>query len=202
MWAGLTARLPGELIILEPLEARHQPGLYAAARHSEIWTWLAPIGGSEDYFGRWFSASLAESAAGRESVFATIDRASGEPIGSTRYLNLREVHKGLEIGWTWLAPSYWGAGANVEAKLLMLGHAFDQLGCMRVEFKTDARNERSRAALAALPAEFEGVLRKHMLMPGVGVRDSAYYSVIDADWPAVRANLQRRLARVRARTRA
>jgi N-acetyltransferase len=198
MWANLTPRLEGELIVLEPLEARHQAGLYAAARHSEIWAWLAPIGESEEYFAQWFEASLAESAAGREGVFATIDRASGGPIGSTRYLNLREAHKGLEIGWTWLAPSAWGTGTNVEAKLLMLSHAFDELECMRVEFKTDARNERSRAALAALPAQFEGVFRKHMSMPGVGVRDSAYYSIVDSEWPSVRANLQRRLARARA----
>ena len=88
----------------------------------------------------------------------------------------------------------WRTGANVEAKLLMLGHAFERLGCMRVELKTDARNERSRAAIAALPARFEGVFRKHMLMPGVGVRDSAYYSVIDEDWPVVPVNLERRLA--------
>ncbi|HTR73443.1 MAG TPA: GNAT family N-acetyltransferase [Solirubrobacteraceae bacterium] len=195
MWANLIERLEGEFVVLEPLQARHEAGLFAAAQHPEIWTWLAPVGENPEYFGQWFAASLAESAAGREGVFATIDRVSGEPIGSTRYLNLREAHKGLEIGWTWLAPSYWGTGANVEAKLLMLGHAFDRLACMRVEFKTDARNERSRAALAALPAQFEGVFRKHMLMPGVGVRDSAYYSVIDTEWPSVKANLQRRLAR-------
>jgi RimJ/RimL family protein N-acetyltransferase len=194
MWDELTTRLEGEIVVLEPLAARHEDGLFAAAQHPEIWTWLAPVGESREYFSAWFAASLAESAAGREGVFATIDRASGQPIGSTRYLNLREAHRGLEIGWTWRT------GANVEAKLLMLGHAFERLECMRVELKTDARNERSRAAMAALPAQFEGVFRKHMLMPGVGVRDSAYYSVIDDDWPQVRANLARRLAAARART--
>jgi N-acetyltransferase len=199
MWDELTTRLEGRLVLLEPLEARHEQGLFAAAQHPEIWSWLAPIGESAEYFARWMSASLAESAAGREGAFATVDRASGEPIGSTRYLNLREAHKGLEIGWTWLTPSMWGTGANIEAKLLMLEHAFERLRCMRVEFKTDARNERSRAALAALAAQFEGILRKHMLMPGVGIRDSAYYSVIDSEWPTVRANLQRRLELVRAR---
>jgi RimJ/RimL family protein N-acetyltransferase len=200
MWDELTTRLEGEIVVLEPLAARHEDGLFAAAQHPEIWTWLAPVGESREYFSTWFAASLAESEAGREGVFATIDRASGQPIGSTRYLNLREAHRGLEIGWTWLTPSTWRTGANVEAKLLMLGHAFERLECMRVELKTDARNERSRAAMAALPAQFEGVFRKHMLMPGVGVRDSAYYSVIDDDWPQVRANLARRLAAARART--
>ena len=99
----------------------------------------------------------------------------------------------LEIGWTWLAPAYWQTGANVEAKLLMLEHAFEDLGCLRVEFKTDASNERSRAALAALPAQFEGVFRKHMLVRGGERRDSAYYSIIDDEWPEVRENLERRL---------
>lgn len=101
-----------------------------------------------------------------------------------------------EIGWTWLNPKAWRAGINVEAKLLMFGYAFETLDCVRVELKTDARNERSRAAMAALPAQFEGILRKHMIVPDVGVRDSAYYSVIDEEWPAVRANLERRLGRV------
>lgn len=194
MWDELTARLEGRIVVLEPLEAGHEEGLFAAAQHPEIWTWLAPVGESREFFSAWFVASLAESEAGREGVFATVDRASGEPIGSTRYLNVREAHRGVEIGWTWLAPPMWRTGANVEAKLLMLEHAFQTLGCMRVEFKTDARNERSRAALAALPARYEGSLRKHMLMPGIGVRDSAYYSIIDEEWPEVRANLERRLA--------
>jgi RimJ/RimL family protein N-acetyltransferase len=200
MWDQLTTRLLGQIVVLEPLAARHEEGLFAASQHSEIWTWLAPIGDNREYFSAWFAASLADTEAGKEGVFATIDRASGEPIGSTRYMNLREVHRGLEIGWTWLTPAMWRTGANVEAKLLMLGHAFERLGCMRVELKTDARNERSRAAMAALPAQFEGVARKHMLMPGIGVRDSAYYSVTDEEWPEVRANLERRLA-VAARMR-
>lgn len=199
-WDGLMERLEGEVVVLEPLAARHEQELFEAAQHPAIWTWLAPIGKSRKDFSAWLRASLAEAEAGREGVFATVDRASGAAVGSTRYMNLRESHRGLEIGWTWLTPAMWGTGANIEAKLLMLAHAFERLRCMRVEFKTDARNERSRAALAALPAQFEGIFRKHMLMPGVGVRDSAYYSVIDTDWPAVRANLERRLASARSRS--
>jgi RimJ/RimL family protein N-acetyltransferase len=199
MWDELTTRLEGQLVVLEPLQAYHEDDLFAAAQDPEIWKWLAPIAESREYFSSWFAMSLADSQAGREGVFATVSRASGKPIGSTRYLNLREAHRGLEIGWTWLSPSAWRTGANIEAKLLMFGHAFEDLGCMRVELKTDARNERSRAAMAALPAQFEGIFRKHMLMPGIGVRDSAYYSVIDEDWPEVRANLERRLAAARAR---
>jgi RimJ/RimL family protein N-acetyltransferase len=100
----------------------------------------------------------------------------------------------LEIGNTWVVPSAWGTGANVGAKLLLMQHAFEDEGYLRVEFKTDADNDRSRAALAALPAEFEGVFRKHMLVRGGERRDSAWYAVIDDDWPAVKANLERRLA--------
>jgi RimJ/RimL family protein N-acetyltransferase len=129
-----------------------------------------------------------------------VDVGTGEPIGSTRYLALRPEHKGLEIGWTWLAPAYWRTGANVEAKLLMLEHAFEDLGCLRVEFKTDARNEISRGALAALPAQFEGIFRKHMLVRGGERRDSAYYSIIDDEWPEVRDNLGRRLDAIRKET--
>lgn len=104
---------------------------------------------------------------------------------------LRPEHRSLEVGWTWLARAVWETGVNVEAKLLMLEHAFERMGCQRVEFKTDARNARSRAALAALPAAFEGILRRHMVMP-YGVRDSAYYSVIADEWPEVRAQLEHR----------
>ncbi len=106
---------------------------------------------------------------------------------------LRPEHRGLEIGWTWLSSSAWGTSANVEAKLLLLEHAFERLGCQRVEFKTDARNERSRAALSALPARFEGIFRKHMLVRDGERRDSAYYSIVDDEWPEVGANLRRRL---------
>ena len=127
--------------------------------------------------------------------FVTVEAGSGGVLGSTRFATLRPEHRSLEIGWTWLNPSAWGTGANVEAKLLMLARAFEELGCLRVEFKTDADNERSRAALAALPAQFEGVHRKHMIVRDGERRDSAWYSVLDDEWPAVRANLLRRLGR-------
>jgi RimJ/RimL family protein N-acetyltransferase len=199
MWDGLTRRLEGEIVVLEPLEARHEEALWRASQHPEIWTWTTPVGRSREFFDQWFQASLAETKRGSECVLATIDHASGEVIGSTRFHTLRPEHRGLEIGATWLMPAAWRTGTNTEAKLLMLEHAFERLGCMRVEFKTDARNERSRAALAALPAQFEGIFRKHMLTANVGVRDSAYYSVTDEDWPDVRARLERRLAAAKAR---
>jgi RimJ/RimL family protein N-acetyltransferase len=193
---NLARRLEGELVVLEPLRPDHADGLWEAAQAPEIWPWLAHIGSSREYFDEWMRISLEASAEGREGVFATRDRGSGELVGSSRYLNVRPADRVVEVGWTWLNPKAWRTGINVEAKLLMFGHAFETLDCVRVELKTDARNERSRAAMAALPAQFEGVLRKHMIVPDVGVRDSAYYSVIDEEWPTVRANLERRLGRV------
>lgn len=195
VWEDLASVLEGEVVRLEPLARRHEKGLFEAARDERIWRWL-PQGapGELEEFRGWMEEALARSEAGLDAAFATVDARSGEPIGSTRYLAPRPEHRGLEIGWTWLAPAAWGTGANVEAKLLMLEHAFEHLGCMRVEFKTDARNDRSRGAMEALPARFEGTFRKHMLVRGDVVRDSAYYSIIDDEWPEVRANLERRLA--------
>jgi N-acetyltransferase len=198
---NLAIPLKGSIVSLEPLSEQHSEELWRAAQAPEIWAWLAHIGSSRDYFEEWMRVSLAAAKSGTAAPFATRDRRSGELVGSTRYLNLRSADRVVEIGWTWLNPAAWGTGANLEAKLLMLEHAFDTLGCVRVEFKTDSRNARSRAAIAALGAQFEGILRKHMIVPEVGVRDSAYYSVIDEEWPAVRTNLRRRLARVTEKPR-
>ncbi len=192
---NLAIPLEGSLAALEPLEEKHADDLWRAAQAPEIWSWLADVGSNREYFDRWFELSLAAHREGREGVFATRDRRGGEIVGSSRYLNVRPADRALEIGWTWLNPSAWRTGINVEVKLLMLAHAFDDLDCVRVELKTDARNERSRTAMAALPAQFEGVMRNHMIVPDVGQRDSAYYSVIDSEWPAVRANLAHRLTR-------
>ena len=191
---NLTTRLEGSIVTLEPLRPEHAEELWEAAQAPEIWTWLANLN-ERERFDLWHEASLEAAAAGREGPFTTRDAESGAVIGSSRYLNVRPADRVVEIGWTWLNPRAWRSGANVEAKLLMMGHAFETLDCVRVEFKTDARNERSRAALAALPARFEGVLRNHMIVPDVGQRDSAYFSVIAGEWPAVRANLERRLGR-------
>jgi N-acetyltransferase len=193
---NLATRLEGELVVLEPLRESHAEDLWRAAQAPEIWAWLANIGGDRERFEEWMRTSLQACAEGREGVFAVRER-RGDTIvvGSSRFMAVRPADRVVEVGWTWFNPSVWRSGVNIETKLLLLGHAFDTLGCLRVELKTDARNERSRAAMAALPAQFEGVLRKHMIVPDVGVRDSAYYSVLDEEWPEVRANLRRRLAR-------
>lgn len=189
---NLTQRLEGSIVVLEPLGEEHVEELWEAAQAPEAWAWLAHLN-EREMFERWIELTLAAAHDGSEGPFATRSVRSGKIVGSSRYLNVRPADGVVEIGWTWLNPSAWRSGANVEAKLLMMRHAFEQLGCVRVEFKTDARNERSRAALAALPAQFEGVMRNHMVVPDVGLRDSAYFSVIDSEWPAVRTNLERRL---------
>ena len=190
----LTARLEGSIVVLEPLGEQHAEELWEAAQAPEIWDWLVNLNASRELFDYWLEASMESAREGSEGPFATRLRSSGEVVGSSRYLNVRPPDRVVEIGWTWLNPRAWRTGANVEAKLLMLTHAFETLDCVRVEFKTDARNERSRAALAEIPAQFEGVLRSHMIVPDVGRRDSAYVSVIVSEWPAVRDNLRRRLA--------
>jgi N-acetyltransferase len=195
VWEGLPARLEGRIVALEPLDPAHERGLYAAALESDWALMSQNAAASEEAFAAWFAAALAEAAAGESVPFATVSAETGEAIGSTRYLALRPEHRVLEIGWTWLRRSVWNTGANVEAKMLMLEHAFERHGCLRVEFKTDARNERSRRALAALPAQFEGIFRKHMLVRDGERRDSAWYAIVDEDWPSVKANLERRLGR-------
>jgi N-acetyltransferase len=187
-------RLEGRLVTLEPLAEEHREALWTAAQDEEVWRWMiVSAGGDRRLFDEWVSTALRRSAAGEEPAFAVVSRASGAPMGSTRFLTLRPEHRGLEIGHTWLGRAAWSTGANAEAKLLLLEHAFERARCLRVEFKTDARNERARRALEALPARFEGIFRKHMLVRGGELRDSAYYAITDDEWPEVRANLRRRL---------
>jgi RimJ/RimL family protein N-acetyltransferase len=180
----LGERLEGRIIVLEPLGPEHVEGLRAAADDERIWTWMV----TRDVEA-WIANAMSEK--GRQPFSILQD---GVVVGSSSYMSLAPEHLRLEIGNTWMNPSTWSTGANVEAKYLLLRHAFEVLGCRRVEFKTDALNERARGALAALPSEFEGIHRKHMLVRGGERRDSAWYAVIDDDWPAVRRSLEDRLA--------
>jgi len=171
----------------------HDEGLWLASRDPQTWRWLnisQPQSRAE--WSAYVEQALAASAAGVEIPLATV--CCKEVVGSTRFLALRPEHRSVEIGWTWLHPSAWRTGANVEAKLLQLRHAFEVWDCRRVELKTDALNERSRRALEALGATFEGIHRKHMLVRDGENRDSAWYSVTDDEWPTVRAHLEARLA--------
>jgi N-acetyltransferase len=193
-FTDLNPVLHGRLVVLEPLRAEHEEPLGRAAADERVWRYMRVIASEPEAFHRWFGEAMTAAAGGTEAPFCIVRRADGAVVGSSRYLSLRPDDRVLEIGHSWIAPNAWGSGANTEAKLLLLGHAFEQLGCLRVEFKTDASNARSRAALAALPAQFEGVFRKHMLVRDGRRRDSAWYSVIDDDWPAVRAALKARVA--------
>jgi RimJ/RimL family protein N-acetyltransferase len=168
----------GRIVRVEPIEERHREGLREAAeREPQIhrFTNLYSFG-----FDRWFDAALAS-----EGEVPFVVHVGGRPVGSTRYLNIEPFHRRAEIGWTWLERGQWGTGANIETKFLLLEHAFDRAGLMRVEFKTDARNLRVRGALLGIGASFDGIFRKHMVLPD-SIRDSAWYSIVDDDWPAVK----------------
>ncbi len=190
----MTSTLEGEIVRLEPLAPAHGDALWEASRDSRLWRWLSveqPQTRAE--WQAWLDAALRLSAEGMQRAFAIVIRSTERSAGSTRFLSLRPEHRSVEIGWTWLTPSVWGSGVNTEVKLLQLQHAFEVLGCRRVEFKTDALNRRARAALSSLPAHFEGIHRKHMLVRGGENRDSAWYSIVDDDWPSVRDALRARL---------
>ncbi|HET9093957.1 MAG TPA: GNAT family protein [Solirubrobacteraceae bacterium] len=198
MW-HLQPVLEGQLVRLEPLAPHHRDALREAARPPEIWEhWSFAPGASDAAFDDWFAGCLAAAAAGGDAHFATVLRASGEPVGSTSFCTVREEDRGIEIGWTWLTPSVWGTGVNTEAKFLQLQYAFETLGCIRVDWDTYAQNARSRAALARLGATFEGIWRNHSIRAADGSKvSSAFYSVIDDEWPTVRAKLIDRIARAR-----
>jgi len=187
--------LEGRIVRLEPLSLAHVPGLAEVGLDPAIWRLTIARPTSEAELRTWAGTALRAREAGTEMPFATVEAATGRPIGSSRYMNIVLEHRRLEIGWTWLGPPWQRTGANREAKLLMLTHAFEVLGCRRVEFKTDSTNEASRTALLGIGATFEGIFRKHMVMPGDGVRHSAWYSVVDDEWPAVKARLEESLRR-------
>ena len=186
----LHVTLEGTRVRLEPLEPRHEEPLWeAACGDDRIFRWFPVVANkSRETFHAWFENV-------RELWLPFAQVVGGVPLGSTSYGNVREHDRVLEIGNTWLAPQAWNTGANAEAKYLLMEHAFEHEGFHRVEFKTDEQNERARAALAALPSQFEGVFRKHMVVRGGQRRDSAWYAVIDDDWPEVKATLRERLAR-------
>lgn len=191
------AVLEGEHVRLEPMSHDHLAGLIEAGRDPRIWTWMPTDGSTPAGMRALVDAAIAARDALVQVPFVTIERTGGRVVGSSRYLAVAPDDLRLEIGWTWLDPAFQRTAVNTEAKLLMLGRAFDHLGCRRVELKTDALNEPSRTAILGIGATFEGIFRKHMVMPRGRARDSAYYSIVDDEWPAVRARLEARLERHR-----
>jgi len=181
------APFQGRIVRVEPIEERHREGLRdAAEREPQIhrFTNMYSLG-----FDRWFDLALSA-----EAEIPFVVHVGGRPVGSTRYLNIEPFHRRAEIGWTWLERAQWGTGANIETKYLLLENAFERAGLMRVEFKTDARNLRVRGALLGIGATFDGIFRKHMVLPD-SIRDSAWYSIVDDDWPRVREMLLAKIER-------
>jgi RimJ/RimL family protein N-acetyltransferase len=187
--------LEGRHVRLEPLTRDHHPALCAVGLDPEIWRWYpAPIL-TPAAMASAIELALAEQAAGTSLPFATVERSSGRVVGATRYLNIVPPHRRLEIGWTWIAPPWQRTAINTEAKSLMLRHAFEVLGCLRVEFKTDSLNARSRAAILRIGATEEGTFRNHVLCADGRRRHSVYYSIIEEEWPKVKAGLEAKLVR-------
>ena len=187
--------LEGSRVRLEPLAEHHLEALGQVAIDDAIWRWITALPMDEAGLRVWFDQAQANARAGTEVPFATIDAASGQAIGSTRFMSIAPEHRRLEIGWTWVGTTYQRTGANRAAKFVQLTHVFETLDAERVEFKTHARNEASRNALVGIGARFEGVLRHHTIMPDGSNRDSAFYSVLAVEWPAVKARLEAMLAR-------
>ncbi len=189
--------LEGQHARLEPLTHAHRGDLLTVAFDPEIWQFTTARVTTPADLERYVETALAWQREGHALPFATIDRASGRAIGSTRFAAIDVANRRAEIGWTWLGKAYQRTALNTEAKLLMLTHAFEHMGCIRVELKTDVLNVRSRAAIQRLGAKEEGIFRHHMIMPEGRLRDTVYYSLLSEEWPAAKAGLVEKLARPR-----
>ena len=186
--------LAGRHVRLEPLADRHAADLMDVALDEELWRWTATQVRSREDLDAYIATALQWQRDGTALPFATVDRASGRAIGSTRLANADHASRRVEIGWTWLGRAYQRTALNTEAKLLMLAHAFGPLDCIRVELKTDALNVRSRAAIRRLGATEEGTLRHHMITSTGRLRDTVYFSILRSEWPAVHDGLAAKLA--------
>lgn len=186
--------LAGRHVRLEPLCLEHADGLHSA-HAPEIWEFLScPPPKSTAEMRDWIAGALAKAAEGVELPFALCAPGDGCLIGSTRYLDIQRPHRGLEIGWTWIGPAWQRSSINTEAKLLLLTHAFETLGAIRVQLKTDARNTRSQRAIVRLGATYEGTLRRHRILCDGVIRDTVMYSIIADEWPRIKARLEKLLA--------
>jgi N-acetyltransferase len=186
--------LRGSIVRLDVMTAGHIDALSRVGLEPEIWRWTQASIDTPDDMRAYALQALDELHRGVSLPFVIITQGSGEVVGSTRYGNIDPPNRRLEIGWTWITPAYQRTAVNTEAKLLLLTHAFERLGAHRVELKTDALNEKSRKAILRLGAVEEGIFRKHIVTASGRVRDTVYYSIIDTEWPAVKARLESRLA--------
>src|SRR5579872_30788 len=188
--------LEGRTVRLEPIHREHWKPLWEVAKDSvdDIFRWIPyPMRTTQD-FERWADKALLEQQRGESLVFVTVERKTGQAIGSTRFMNIDRVNKRVEIGSTWIAPAWQRTAVNTEAKYLMARHAFEVWGCIRVELKTDALNQRSRNAILRIGAKEEGTLRRHVVTSTGRVRDTVYFSILDYEWPEVKARLEAKIA--------
>jgi RimJ/RimL family protein N-acetyltransferase len=189
--------LTGAHVRLEPMTEAHVPGLARiGVNDDDIWRFM-PYGymRAEDDVRKWVEGVLSHAAEGTDVPFAVIHLESGRVAGATRYMEIRTEHNGLEIGGTWYGAEFRRTPVNTESKYLLLRHAFETLGCIRVQLKTDSRNERSQRAIERIGAQREGLLRNHMILPDGYYRHSVYYSVLDSEWPQVKKKLEEMMER-------
>ncbi len=191
-WKPVT--LEGRHVRLEPLSRRHKSQLAMVALDPELWRFTPTQIHSPDDLDAYIETARSWQKAGTAIPFATIDRSTGRAIGSTRFGNIDPQNRRTEIGWTWLGRDFQRRAFNTEAKLLMLTHAFEQMDCIRVEFRADFLNTKSRKAIARLGAREEGILRHHMILSDGRRIDWVYYSILRDEWPSVRAGLEQKLA--------
>lgn len=186
--------LEGQYVRLEPITPAHIPGLWQIGDHAELWRYIPYTIGSEDAMRAYVTVALADQAAGKVVRWVTVARRTNELVGSTSFMAIDRQHRRVEIGGTWVTPAWQRSPINTEAKYLQLQHAFERVGCIRVELKTDALNTKSRRAIERIGAVQEGIFRNHMVMPGGRIRDSVYYGITREDWPTVKARLEAMMA--------
>jgi RimJ/RimL family protein N-acetyltransferase len=185
--------LEGQRVRLEPLSTAHVTGLALVGLDEELWRWIPTQVRTAEEMAAYIATALEEQKRGVSMPFAILEKATGRAIGCTRYGNIDRLHHRVEIGWTWVAREWQRTAVNTEAKYLLLRHAFETLGCIRVELKTDSLNEKSRAAILRIGAKQEGIFRNHMITANGRIRHTVYFSILDSEWPTVRAGLESRL---------
>jgi len=182
--------LEGERVRLEPLSMNHLDALCEIGLDPALWEFTTTQVRSEMEMRKYIHAALEGHVQGTALPFTIIDKASGSVVGTTRYANIEPAHRRLEIGWTWVGRPWQRTYVNTDVKYLLLTHAFESLGCIRVEFKTDSLNKQSRKALLRIGAKEEGTLRNHMMVHDGRLRHSVYFSIIDSEWPGAKRKLE------------
>jgi RimJ/RimL family protein N-acetyltransferase len=185
--------LEGRHVRLEPLTLEHAARLAEVGLDADLWTWIPTPVRTPQEMSAYVQTALKEQATGSTLPFALIEKSTGRTVGSTRYGNVDRDHHRVEIGWTWVARQWQRTAINTEAKYLLLRHAFETLRCIRVELKTDSLNERSRAAILRIGGRQEGIFRNHMITASGRIRHTVYFSIVDSEWPAVKARLEAKL---------